>query len=97
MEAIAGVLGPRQMELFDHPAAIELKQGEASFHHPLMVHGSFANSTDRPRRATVINAFRDGTVSASDHPPLKGVPSVPADQPMSGRFFPLLFDPAERP
>ena len=35
------------------PVAIELKAGECSFHHPLMVHGSFANYTDRPRRATV--------------------------------------------
>jgi ectoine hydroxylase-related dioxygenase (phytanoyl-CoA dioxygenase family) len=96
MEAIAAVLGPEQMQLFERPAAIELKQGEASFHHPLMVHGSFANSTDRPRRATVINVFRDGTRSASDQPPLKGVPSVAEGQPMGGRFFPLLFDPAAR-
>jgi ectoine hydroxylase-related dioxygenase (phytanoyl-CoA dioxygenase family) len=93
MEAIRQVLTPQQAEVFEHPAAMELKKGEAAFHHPLMIHGSFANSTDRPRRATVINVFRDGVVSDSDQPLLKGVPVVPRGRKMEGRFFPLLFDP----
>jgi ectoine hydroxylase-related dioxygenase (phytanoyl-CoA dioxygenase family) len=95
MEAIRAVLSPQQWERFQHPAAIELKKGEAAFHHPLMVHGSFGNSTDHERRATVINVFRDGTRSASDRPPLKGVPAIPSGEPMGGPFFPLLFDPAD--
>ena len=74
--------------------AIELKQGEAAFHHPLMIHGSLENRTDRPRRATVINAFRDGTLSDSDEPHLDGVPAIPRGEKMGGQFFPLLFDPA---
>jgi ectoine hydroxylase-related dioxygenase (phytanoyl-CoA dioxygenase family) len=90
MEAIKEVLSPDQWEQFTHPVAIELKAGECSFHHPLMVHGSFENRTDRPRRATVINAFRDGVKSDSDQPPLDGVPPVPKGQVMSGQFFPLL-------
>jgi hypothetical protein len=65
----------------------------ATFHHPLMVHGSFENDTDRPRRAAVINVFRDGVRSASNEPLLEGVPPIPAGQPMGGRFFPRLFDP----
>ena len=52
MEAIREVLSPEQWEQFQHPVAIELRRGECSFHHPLMVHGSFENRTDRPRRAT---------------------------------------------
>ena len=91
MDAIRKVLTPGQMEQFDHPAAIELRKGEATFHHPLMVHGSFANDTDQPRRATVINVFRDGTRSASDQPLLKGVPPIPPGHKMEGPFFPLLF------
>jgi ectoine hydroxylase-related dioxygenase (phytanoyl-CoA dioxygenase family) len=94
MDAIRQVLTPEQMACFDHPVAIEVKKGEASFHHPLMVHGSFANSTDRPRRATVINAFLDGTRSATDQALLKGVPVVPSGEKMSGVFFPLLYNPA---
>jgi ectoine hydroxylase-related dioxygenase (phytanoyl-CoA dioxygenase family) len=94
MDSIRQVLAAEQMALFDRPVAIELKKGEASFHHPLMVHGSFANDTDRPRRATVLNAFRDGTRSASDQPPQRDIPAVPPGQPMSGQFFPLLFDPS---
>src|SRR3989440_3094335 len=91
MEAIREVLSPAQWEQFTHPVAIELKPGECSFHHPLMVHGSFENRTERPRRATVINAFRDGVKSDSDQPPLASVPPVPRGQAMGGQFFPLLF------
>jgi ectoine hydroxylase-related dioxygenase (phytanoyl-CoA dioxygenase family) len=93
MDAIQTVLSDEQKRQF-RPVAIELKKGEATFHHPLMVHGSYPNSTDRPRRATVINAFRDGVCSASDKPLLDGVPPVPNGQKMEGQFFPLLFDPA---
>ena len=84
--------GSQSGTLGETPAAIELKKGEASFHHPLMIHGSFANRTDRPRRATVINAFREGTISNSDEPLLQGVPPVPTGRKVEGRFFPLLFN-----
>jgi ectoine hydroxylase-related dioxygenase (phytanoyl-CoA dioxygenase family) len=93
MDAIRTVLTPEQRTQF-RPVPIELKKGEASFHHPLMVHGSYENSTDRPRRATVLNAFRDGVRSAASVPLLKGVPPIPQGEPMGGPFFPLLFDPA---
>jgi ectoine hydroxylase-related dioxygenase (phytanoyl-CoA dioxygenase family) len=77
------------------PVAIELKAGECSFHHPLMVHGSFANKSKRPRRGAVINAFRDGVRSDSNEPLLAGVPVIPKGEKLEGQFFPLLFDPAE--
>ena len=92
MNSIQTVLTDEQKEEFK-PVAIELRAGEASFHHPLMVHGSFENTTDQPRRATVINVFRDGVVSDSDSPPLAGVPPIPTGTKMQGQFFPLLFDP----
>jgi ectoine hydroxylase-related dioxygenase (phytanoyl-CoA dioxygenase family) len=92
MNSIQQVLTTEQKKAFK-PVAIELKEGEASFHHPLMVHGSFENQTANPRRATVINVFRDGVVSDSDEPPLEGVPAIPTGQKMQGQFFPLLFDP----
>jgi ectoine hydroxylase-related dioxygenase (phytanoyl-CoA dioxygenase family) len=93
MEAIREVLTPAQWERFIHPVAVELKKGECVFHHPLMVHGSFANRTEMPRRAAVINVFLDGVRSDSDEPMLRGVPPIPRGQPMQGPFFPLLFDP----
>ena len=89
MDEIQTVLSDEQRQQFK-PVAIELKAGEATFHHPLMVHGSYENRPDRPRRATVINVFRDGVHSASDAELLKGVPPIPAGQKMEGRFFPLL-------
>ena len=90
MDAIQEVLTPQQWQQFTHPVAVELKAGECSFHHPLMVHGSFEDRTDRPRRATVINAIRDGVRSDSDRPLLAGVPVVAPGQPLTGQFFPLL-------
>lgn len=92
MDAIRKSLTPEQEQEFK-PVAIELKKGECSFHHPLMVHGSYENRTDVSRRAVVLNVFRDGVVSASEAPPLQGVPVVPVGSKMDGQFFPLLFDP----
>ena len=94
MDAIKTVLSEAQKKQFK-PLAIELKKGEASFHHPLMVHGSFENRTARPRRAAVINVFRDGVVSTAGDAPLEGVPPIPIGEKMKGQFFPLLFDPID--
>jgi len=95
MLAIRQVLDDEQWEQFNHPVAIEMERGCCSFHHPLMVHGSFENRTPRPRRAAVINLFRDGTRSQSSEALLAGVPPIAAGQPMGGQFFPLLFDPSQ--
>jgi ectoine hydroxylase-related dioxygenase (phytanoyl-CoA dioxygenase family) len=92
MNAIQSVLTPEQREAFQ-PVSIELRRGEAAFHHPLLVHGSYENSTDRQRRAVVLNVVRDGVRSASDEPLLAGIPPVPAGQPLDGQFFPLLYEP----
>ena len=94
MDAIERVLSPQQWAQFQAPVAIELKSGQCAFHHPLLVHGSYQNRTERPRRAIVLNVIRDGVCSASEEVLLEGVPPIPANTPMSGQFFPLLFDPA---
>ncbi len=93
MQAIREVLTEEQWDQFNNPVAVELKAGECSFHHPLMVHGSFENRTAGSRRATVINVFRDGVQSASDQPLLSGVPPVAPGARMNGQFFPLLYSP----
>ncbi|MDG1889867.1 MAG: phytanoyl-CoA dioxygenase family protein [Verrucomicrobiota bacterium] len=93
MEGIRKVLTDSQWEDLQSPVAIELKKGEASFHHPLMVHGSRENRSACPRRALVLNAFRDGTLSNSNEAMLQGIPPVPRGSKMEGPFFPLLFDP----
>lgn len=92
MEAIMTVLTEEQKAQFK-PVTVELKKGECSFHHSMVVHGSGVNRSDRPRRATVINVFRDGVKSASNEPLLEGVPVIPAGEKMDGQFFPLLLDP----
>lgn len=97
MKAIRSVLTSDQQDRFNSPVAVELKAGECVFHHPLMIHGSFENRTEFPRRATVLNAVRDGVCSASDEVLLQGTDVIPSGQPLGGRFYPLLSANGERP
>jgi len=76
------------------PVPIKLRRGEAVFHHPLAVHGSLENKSDRWRRAAVLNYMADGTRSDSEAPLLEGVPAVPKGEVLQGRFFPLVMDAA---
>lgn len=95
--ALAGDMDGLMQQLTDDqrsafkPVPIELKKGHATFHHPLMVHGSYANSSPRSRRAFVLNVFADGTESKTDDELLKGVPVIRTGHRMGGQFFPLLF------
>ncbi|MCA9214980.1 MAG: phytanoyl-CoA dioxygenase family protein [Planctomycetales bacterium] len=92
MDAIEEVLTEEQWEQFQNPVAVELKAGECAFHHPLLVHGSYENRIARPRRALVLNVFRDGVCSDTDEELLAGVPVIPKGEPMDGQFFPILYD-----
>ncbi|MFS4416873.1 phytanoyl-CoA dioxygenase family protein [Maribacter sp. 2307ULW6-5] len=74
------------------PVPIPLKKGRGTFHHPLLVHGSYGNKSPKPRRAFVINVFADGTVSNTNDVLLQGVPPIPKGSPMQGQFFPLLYE-----
>jgi ectoine hydroxylase-related dioxygenase (phytanoyl-CoA dioxygenase family) len=96
MEAIRSVLTEEQNAQFK-PIAVELRRGYASFHHPLMLHGSSANHSDRPRRGAVLNVVRDGVRAMTDEPLLAGVPPLRAGDPLDGQFFPLLFQPNQTP
>ena len=90
MTAIRNVLSDDQWDQFNNPVAVELKAGECVFHHPLTVHGSFENRTDRPRRAMVLNVVKDGVCSDSDEPLLDGTDAIPRGTPLGGKFYPLL-------
>lgn len=89
MDAIRGVLTEEQLAAFQ-PVACEMPAGHGSFHHPLMLHGSYENRSERPRRALVINVVRDGVASRQAEPLLEGVDPIPPGEPLGGRFFPLL-------
>ena len=92
MNGIMDYLNDQQKKEFK-PVPIELKAGYGTFHHPLLMHGSYENKSDRSRRAFVLNVFADGTASNSDAEMLQGVPPVQKGKKMEGKFFPLLFDP----
>lgn len=92
MNGLMNYLSEEQKEQFKNPVAIEMKKGYATFHHPLMVHGSYENKSDMRRRAFVLNVFADGTISNTDDELLAGVPPVAKGKKMEGKFFPLLFE-----
>ncbi len=91
MNELRTYLTPEQAQQLDNPVPIEMKKGYAAFHHPLLVHGSFENFSDKQRRAFVLNVFADGTQSNSDEEILVGVPKINKGQKMEGQFFPKLF------
>jgi ectoine hydroxylase-related dioxygenase (phytanoyl-CoA dioxygenase family) len=93
MEGINAFLTPEQKKQFQNKVPVEMKKGYATFHHPLMVHGSYENKSPRPRRAFVLNVFADDTKSDTDGELLQGVPAITKGKKMEGQFFPLLFDP----
>ena len=91
MEGLLTVLTEEQKAAF-HPIPIELKKGYGTFHHPLLVHGSYENRSEKPRRAFVLNVFADGTVSGSDNTLMPGTPAIPKGEKVGGQFFPMLID-----
>jgi len=98
MESVREVLTPEQIQDFESKCPIVLKKGEATFHHPLMMHGSYKNRSDQQRRATVINVLADGVTSnfeGEDSPGTTNFPMLPKGQKMEGDFYPVLFDPVE--
>jgi ectoine hydroxylase-related dioxygenase (phytanoyl-CoA dioxygenase family) len=92
MDSIKKILTEEEVEKFQ-PLPSLLKKGHASFHHPLAIHGSYANRSSSTRRAAVLNYFVEGTQSNTDEPLLPGIPIIPRGQPLESRFFPLVFDP----
>jgi hypothetical protein len=92
MEGLMEFLTEEQKAAF-HPVPIELKKGYGTFHHPLLVHGSYENRSDRSRRAFVLNMFADGTVSDTEQTLMPGTPAIQKGESISGQFFPLLIDP----
>ena len=73
------------------PAVV--RAGQASIHHSHTVHGSHANTSDRPRRALVFNYMGARTRCADGTTPLlKGVPLVREGEVIDGEFFPIVLD-----
>lgn len=95
MKGLTEFLNEEQATALENPTPVEMPKGHAAFHHPLLVHGSFENNSERPRRAFVLNVFADGTTSNTDDELLMGVPPVKTGQLMSGKFFPMLYDQSQ--
>ncbi len=100
MDAIREKLTESQVADFDKKIPVEMKAGEASFHHPLLMHGSYENNSERGRRATIINVFSDGVVSnreddGSNAPGADNYPRITKGEKMGGTYYPLLIRAGE--
>lgn len=97
MDGLVDGLDREQRRALEQSVPVVLRRGEASFHHPRLVHGSGANRSARPRRATLANVIADGVrsnMTERDFPGTTRYPRVPPGEPMGGPWYPLLFDPA---
>ena len=102
MNAVLEYLTDDQIQDFEKKTPIELNAGYATFHHPLMMHGSYENRSPKSRRATLINVFADGVISNMDYdptsdPPTDNYPKVPKGEKMQGTYYPLLWSGDELP
>jgi len=100
MDAIREKLTEAQVADFDKKVPVEMEAGEASFHHPLLMHGSYENTSERGRRATIINVFADGVVSnreddGSNAPGADNYPRITKGDKMGGTYYPLLMKAQE--
>jgi ectoine hydroxylase-related dioxygenase (phytanoyl-CoA dioxygenase family) len=95
MDAVRTILDPDQLNTFEKKVPNALSKGYASFHHPLMMHGSYSNVSERSRRAVVVNAMTDGTLGNTANfdriEELMNFPCMPQDSILDSQFFPKLF------
>ena len=96
MDGLDAFLNEDQKKAFESKVAIEMPKGYGTFHHPLLVHGSYENRSAISRRAFVLNVFADGTCANSNDELLAGVPTMNSGDKMEGQFFPLLFNPVSQ-
>ena len=100
MDAIREKLTEAQVADFDKKVPVEMEAGEASFHHPLLMHGSYENNSERGRRATINNVFSDGVTSnreddGSNAPGADNYPRITKGDKMGGTYYPLLIKAQE--
>ena len=101
MDSIKSFLNEKQIKEFKNKTPVEMEAGYASFHHPLLMHGSYKNKSKNVRRATVINVFSDGTLSNQDinglnNPGTNNYPQIKKGFKMNGTYYPLLFSPEKK-
>jgi len=78
------------------PRPMRLWAGEAVFHHSHVLHGSFGNRSDRPRRAAVLNYMGAAVRAVGADPLLRGTARQVPGAPVQGRWFPVVWPTACR-
>ena len=76
---------------YGDPVPVRLRAGEASIHHSHTVHGSFANRSDRPRRAIVLNYMGPHVkVVDGSAPLLRNTARIETGEVVAGDHFPIV-------
>lgn len=75
------------------PVAMPVRAGQATIHHSHVLHGSAGNTSDRWRRACVLN-YMGAHVRTADGgaPLLRGVPVLPKGALVEGPDFPIVWE-----
>lgn len=90
LEAIREHVAP---EIPWDPVPVPCRAGQATFHHSHVLHGSAGNTTDRWRRAAVVNYMAPDVRVADDGAPLlRGVPRLPKGAIVEGEHFPIVWE-----
>ncbi len=92
MNALKEQLSPEQAAQFK-PTPVEMPVGQCSFHDSLTIHGSMPNTSERPRRALILN-FMGEDVRSNDgeNPLMPGYPPIPQGDLVRGDLWPIVFD-----
>eukprot|EP00931_Biecheleriopsis_adriatica_P089621 TRINITY_DN63716_c0_g1_i1.p1 TRINITY_DN63716_c0_g1~~TRINITY_DN63716_c0_g1_i1.p1 ORF type:complete len:366 (+),score=39.73 TRINITY_DN63716_c0_g1_i1:194-1291(+) len=91
MEAVVQVLDSEQEEHLRHfktPAV--MPKGYATFHHPLLLHGSYGNTSAQARRGLAIHIMADGVLSNRGNRDMGKFPAPPTGEVMDGLCYPSL-------
>lgn len=82
---------PEELRANFAPEPAPVPAGGCVFHHAMIVHGSYGNSENRPRRAFAVTYMHPETRSASaDRPIVPKGPVVPVGEIIDDRLFPVL-------
>ena len=94
MEAILGALEPTEKQKFEQNFICpEVKIGHALFIHPLLLHGSYPNVSKDWRRSAVVHYCAQGTCATATGPLFRGTYVMRGNEPLSGNFYPIVFNP----
>lgn len=76
------------------PVTLELRRGEAVLIHPLTLYATHANRSLNTARCCLVHYMGDRVRTVQHGPLLPHTHALPANSPIYGPYYPVVFDPA---